>query len=176
MDHEVDVVGELDPDDLQEVARMIRSDRKDLGRVGVGFEVDDCDGMVESGESGHEMQGRRARPDALPTQVVNRYRQRSAMTTDPLPGIPAPTLQSRTASTTSVQSPSMSLATLAAGTVFIWRQETLEALIAQVLLDPPCAQPYQSRRRTCERWQAMTRTPSKQLIDLDERSGPFFVR
>ena len=52
MVHEVDVVGELKPDDLQQVPGVIWSDGKDLGRVGVGFEVDEGKGMVEGVSNG----------------------------------------------------------------------------------------------------------------------------
>jgi hypothetical protein len=52
VDHQTDVVGELDPDDLQQFAGVVGSDRKDLGRVGVGLEVDDSDGMVAGVENG----------------------------------------------------------------------------------------------------------------------------
>ena len=52
MDHEIDVVSELEPDDLKQIARVVGSDRKDLRRVGVGFEIDDGDGMVEGVEDG----------------------------------------------------------------------------------------------------------------------------
>jgi hypothetical protein len=50
VDHEIDVLGELKPDDLKEVAGMVGSDRKNLRRVGIGVEVDDGERMVESVE------------------------------------------------------------------------------------------------------------------------------
>jgi hypothetical protein len=52
VDHEVDLVGEFEPDDLQQVAGVVGSDRKDLGWVGVGFEVDEGEGMVEGVSNG----------------------------------------------------------------------------------------------------------------------------
>lgn len=52
MDHEIDVFGEFEPDDLQQVAGVVGSDRKDLGWVCVGFEVDDGEGMVEGMSNG----------------------------------------------------------------------------------------------------------------------------
>lgn len=52
MDHELDVVGELKPDDLQQIPGVIRSDRKDPGRVGVGIDIDDRERMVEGVEDG----------------------------------------------------------------------------------------------------------------------------
>lgn len=47
MDHQVDVVGEFEPDDLQQVAGFVGSDSEDLGWIGVGIEIDDGDGMVK---------------------------------------------------------------------------------------------------------------------------------
>lgn len=52
MDHEVDVVGEFEPDDLQQIAGVVGSDRQNLGRVGVGIEVDDGEGVVQGVEDG----------------------------------------------------------------------------------------------------------------------------
>lgn len=52
MDHEVDVVGELEPDDLQKIPSMIGSNSEHLGRVAVWLEVDDRDGMVEGMSNG----------------------------------------------------------------------------------------------------------------------------
>lgn len=52
MDHEVDVVGEFKPDDLQQVAGVVGSDGEDLGRIGFVVEIDDSDGMVEGVEDG----------------------------------------------------------------------------------------------------------------------------
>ena len=47
MDHEAEVVGELEPDDLQQIAGPVRSDCQNRGWVGVGIEVNDGEGMVE---------------------------------------------------------------------------------------------------------------------------------
>jgi hypothetical protein len=52
VDHEIDVFGELEPDDLKQIAGMVRTDREDLWRIGVGFQVDDGEGMVESVDDG----------------------------------------------------------------------------------------------------------------------------
>ena len=52
MDHEVGIVGELEPDDLQQIAGVVGSDRKDLGWIGVGLQVDDGENMVEGVEDG----------------------------------------------------------------------------------------------------------------------------
>jgi hypothetical protein len=43
VDHQVDVIDELEPDDLQQIAGVVGSDRKDLGGIGFGVEVDDSD-------------------------------------------------------------------------------------------------------------------------------------
>lgn len=51
VDHEPDVVGKLKPDDLQEVPGVIGSDGKHLGWVGLGFEIDDGDDMLEGVEN-----------------------------------------------------------------------------------------------------------------------------
>lgn len=50
MDHQVALVGELKPNDLQQIAGVVRSNREDLGWVGFGFEVDDGEGMIEGVE------------------------------------------------------------------------------------------------------------------------------
>lgn len=47
MDHEIDIVREFEPDDLQEVPGSIGSDSEHLGWIGVGFEIDDHEGMVD---------------------------------------------------------------------------------------------------------------------------------
>lgn len=52
MDHEADLVGELEPDDLEQIAGVVGSDGKDHRRVSVRVVVDDGDGMVESVEDG----------------------------------------------------------------------------------------------------------------------------
>lgn len=52
MDHETDISGDLDPDDFEEVAGVIRPDCKNLGRIVVGFEVDHSDDVVESVTNG----------------------------------------------------------------------------------------------------------------------------
>lgn len=46
MDHQSDLV-ELEPDDLQQVAGMIGSDGERFGRVGVRFEIDNRDCVLE---------------------------------------------------------------------------------------------------------------------------------
>lgn len=52
MDHEIDLVGELEPDDLKQIAGVVGSDGKDLRWVGVRVEVDDGEGIVDSVEDG----------------------------------------------------------------------------------------------------------------------------
>ena len=52
MDHEVDIVRELDPDDLQQVPDVVGSNGEDLRWVGIGFEIDNGDGVVERVENG----------------------------------------------------------------------------------------------------------------------------
>ncbi len=52
MNHQIDVVAEFEPDDLQQIAGSVGSDGKNLGWVGFGIEVDDGDGMVEGAEDG----------------------------------------------------------------------------------------------------------------------------
>jgi hypothetical protein len=52
VNHEIDVIDKLEPDDLQQVPGGVGSDGEDLGRVGCGVEVDDGDGMVEGMEDG----------------------------------------------------------------------------------------------------------------------------
>jgi len=47
VDHDLATAGELQPDDLEQVARSIRSDRQDARRVGIRFEIDNNDGMVD---------------------------------------------------------------------------------------------------------------------------------
>lgn len=47
VDHEIDVVINFEPDDLQEFPGVVGSDGKHLGWVGLGFEIDDAKGMVE---------------------------------------------------------------------------------------------------------------------------------
>jgi len=44
VDHEVDIVGEFEPDDLEQVADAVGSDGKDLWWVGFGFKIDDGEG------------------------------------------------------------------------------------------------------------------------------------
>ena len=51
MNHELDVI-ELEPNDLQQVPGVVRSNCKDFRRVGVGFEVDDGEGMVDGLKDG----------------------------------------------------------------------------------------------------------------------------
>lgn len=51
MDHQVDLV-ELEPDDLQQIAGGIRSDREYFGWVGVRFEIDNRDGVLEGMANG----------------------------------------------------------------------------------------------------------------------------
>ena len=46
MDDEFGAVGEFEPIDLKQVAGVVGSDGEDLGRVSVGLEVDDGEGMV----------------------------------------------------------------------------------------------------------------------------------
>jgi hypothetical protein len=50
VNHEIDVFGELEPDDLKQIARMVGSDSKDLGWICIGLEVDDGEGMIEGVE------------------------------------------------------------------------------------------------------------------------------
>jgi hypothetical protein len=50
VDHEIDVVGEFEPKDFQQVASSVGSDSEDLGWVGVGIEIDDSEGIVQGVE------------------------------------------------------------------------------------------------------------------------------
>jgi hypothetical protein len=50
VDHEIDVVGEFELDDFQQVASSVGSDGEDLGWVGVGIEIDDSEGIVQGVE------------------------------------------------------------------------------------------------------------------------------
>lgn len=52
MDHEIDLVSELEPDDLEQIAGVVGPDRQDLGRVGVRVQVDDGDGVVKGVQDG----------------------------------------------------------------------------------------------------------------------------
>lgn len=52
MDHEIDLIRELEPDDLKQIPGVIGSDSKDLRRVGVRVEVDDGERVIESVEDG----------------------------------------------------------------------------------------------------------------------------
>ena len=52
VDHEIDIVGEFEPDDLQQVAGAVGSDSKDLWWVGFRFKIDNGEGMVEGVEDG----------------------------------------------------------------------------------------------------------------------------
>ena len=45
MDHELDLLGELEPDDLEEVACRIWPDSEHTGRVGIRVEIDDDESM-----------------------------------------------------------------------------------------------------------------------------------
>ena len=47
MNHELSIIGEFEPDDLQQIPGTVRSDDQDLGRVRVGLEVNNCDGVAE---------------------------------------------------------------------------------------------------------------------------------
>jgi len=47
MDDEFGAVGEFEPNDLKQVAGVVGSDGEDLGRVSVGLEVDDGEGMID---------------------------------------------------------------------------------------------------------------------------------
>jgi hypothetical protein len=46
MNHKLGIVGEFEPDDLQKVPGLVGSDCEHLGWIGVGFEVDHREGMV----------------------------------------------------------------------------------------------------------------------------------
>ncbi len=48
MDHKIGVVREFDPDDLEEVPGSVGPDCEHLGWIGVGFEVDEREGMIDS--------------------------------------------------------------------------------------------------------------------------------
>ena len=47
MDDEFGAVGEFEPYDLKQVAGVVGSFGEDLGRVSVGLEVDDGEGMID---------------------------------------------------------------------------------------------------------------------------------
>ena len=47
MNHELDRVVEFEPDDLHEVAGRVATDREHLGRVSIGFELDDGDRVID---------------------------------------------------------------------------------------------------------------------------------
>lgn len=47
MDHDGCSVGELQPDDFEEVAGLVWPDRQDARRVSVRFEVDDDQGVID---------------------------------------------------------------------------------------------------------------------------------
>lgn len=47
MDDEFSAFGEFEPNDLKQVAGVVGSDGEHLGRVSVGFEVDDGEGMID---------------------------------------------------------------------------------------------------------------------------------
>jgi hypothetical protein len=47
VNHELSIISEFEPDDLQQVPGTVRSDGKDLGRVRVGFEVHNGDGVAD---------------------------------------------------------------------------------------------------------------------------------
>ena len=47
IDHKIGIVGEYEPDDLEEVPGRVGPDREHLGWIGVGFEVDEREGMVD---------------------------------------------------------------------------------------------------------------------------------
>jgi hypothetical protein len=57
VNHELSIIGEFEPDDLQQVPGTVRSNRQDLGRVRVGFDVDDGDGVAESVQDGDVADG-----------------------------------------------------------------------------------------------------------------------
>jgi hypothetical protein len=48
----MDIVGEFEPDDLQQVTGAVGLDGKDLWWVGFGFKIDDDEDMVEGVEDG----------------------------------------------------------------------------------------------------------------------------
>lgn len=47
MDHQVNVIGELEPDDFDEVAGGIGTDGEHLRRIGARIEIDDSERMVD---------------------------------------------------------------------------------------------------------------------------------
>jgi hypothetical protein len=47
MDHKIGIVREFESDDLEEVPGSVRPDCEHLGWIGVGFEVDEREGMVD---------------------------------------------------------------------------------------------------------------------------------
>ena len=52
VNHDWCPVGELQPDDLEEAASLVRSDRQDSRWVGVRFEVDDNEGVTDRVDDG----------------------------------------------------------------------------------------------------------------------------
>ncbi|GMQ97704.1 MAG: hypothetical protein BMS9Abin17_0204 [Acidimicrobiia bacterium] len=47
MDHKIGVVSEFEPDDLQKIPGTVGPDCEHLGRIRVGVEVDEHEGMVD---------------------------------------------------------------------------------------------------------------------------------
>ena len=47
MDHEIDIVREFEPDDLEKVPGPVGPDCEHLGWIRVGLEVDEREGMVD---------------------------------------------------------------------------------------------------------------------------------
>lgn len=52
MDHKINIFREFEPDDLQKVPGPVGSGCEHLGWIGVGFEVDNREGIVDGGTDG----------------------------------------------------------------------------------------------------------------------------
>jgi hypothetical protein len=52
VDDQLSAVSEFQPDDLQEVPGVVRSNGKDLGRIGVRLKIHDGEGVVDGVEDG----------------------------------------------------------------------------------------------------------------------------
>ena len=52
MDHELHILDEYEPDDLEEAAGDVRTDRQDLGRIGIKVKASDDERMRDSMNDG----------------------------------------------------------------------------------------------------------------------------
>jgi hypothetical protein len=47
VDHQPPIVGELEQDDLKQIAGAVGGDREYLGRIGIGVEIEPSEGMID---------------------------------------------------------------------------------------------------------------------------------